>query len=129
MTQELILIRGLPGSGKSTLAKKFIKKDPNMLHYEADMYFVRSLGYKFNPIDLQKAHLWCRDTTRCALGAGRSVVVSNTFVKKWEMEPYIKMAEELRIPVRILEAKGNFQNIHGVPEETIQKMRRNWEEL
>jgi hypothetical protein len=57
------------------------------------------------------------------LQEGEKVVVSNTFVKRWEMEPYLEMCAD----VTIVEAKGEYANIHGVPEEVVNRMRLGWE--
>ncbi len=124
---ELVLIRGLPGSGKSTLAKSM---EPHYEHVEADMYFVKPyIGYVFDRHYIGDAHSWCQRTARIFLSHGKRVVVSNTFTQKWEMQPYFDMAESLNIPVRVIEATGEFENIHGVPEEAIQKMRDRWEHM
>lgn len=122
---ELVLIRGLPGSGKSTMAKSMA----GYLHIETDMFFVTPYeGYKFDPRRISEAHSWCQRLTKYALKTV-NVVVSNTFTQKWEMQPYFDMGAELGIPVRVIEATGNFQNIHGVPEAAIERMRARWEEL
>ncbi len=123
---ELVLIRGLPGSGKSTLAKAM----PCHVHLEADMYFVHPYaGYVFEGSKVGAAHGWCQSEARRMLEARRPTVVSNTFTQKWEMQPYLDMAASLNIPVRVIEAKGNFKNVHGVPEDAIQRMRDRWEEI
>lgn len=123
---ELVLIRGLPGSGKSTLAKSM----NTHWHIEADMYFVQPyVGYVFDPRALSAAHGWCQSEARRMLGENRRVVVSNTFTQKWEMQPYFDMAASLGVPVRVIETKGNFENIHGVPEEAIERMRARWEAI
>lgn len=124
---ELILIRGVPGAGKSTHAKKFVEQ--GYLNYEADMYFVDFNGdYIFDPTKLHRAHSWCQRKTRDALENGISVVVSNTFTTKKEMKEYLDMAEELGIPVRVIKVVGSFQNVHGVPEEALQRMRDRWQD-
>lgn len=121
---ELVLIRGLPGSGKSTLAKSMKAH----WHLEADMYFVQPyVGYLFDKSKVSAAHGWCQSEARRMLEAGRHVVVSNTFTQKWEMQPYLDMAASLNVPVRVIEATGNFKNVHGVPDEAIERMRARWE--
>jgi len=125
--QRLFLIRGLPGSGKSTLATQ-MQACGLGLHYEADMYHLDKNGvYNYNPDNRKAAHEWCQESTRSHLQAGGSVIVSNTFTQWWEMQPYYDMAELLCIPVVTMVCTGQFQNIHGVPAEAIERMRQRWE--
>lgn len=124
-TQKLILIRGLPGSGKSTLAKQL----QGFKHYEADMFHMKDGVYCFDPAKVREAHSWCQQKTKEALEAEENVVVSNTFTRKWELEPYLTMAHTFGISVQIITVKGNFGNIHGVPEEVIADMKKRWEEV
>lgn len=118
----LTIIRGLPGSGKSTLAKQMMTS--NHKHFEADMYFVDSCQkYLFDHTKIKDAHNWCQNSVRGALSNGFDVIVSNTFVKKWEMGPYLNMTKD----VNIITTTGNYENVHGVPHEVIERMRNNWE--
>jgi hypothetical protein len=39
------------------------------------------------------------------------------------------MAREFDYEVNIIECKGTFKNVHGVPIEKIEQMRANWENL
>lgn len=123
---ELILIRGLPGSGKSTMARAMTTHE----HYEADMFFIGSDGvYRYDPKKIKNAHEWCQRETFKALANGKNVVVSNTFTRRFEIEPYFEMAVAFGIQPKILEATGNWPNVHGVPVEIIEKMRQRWENL
>lgn len=125
---KLILIRGLPGSGKSTLAKEYVKK--GFAHFEADMYFEDEKGnYNFNPKEIKNSHAWCKRSCGFSLSDRKNVVVSNTFTQKWEMDDYKQLAKEYGAELEIIEAKGNFQNVHGVPVEVIERMRSRWEEI
>lgn len=120
---KIVLIRGLPGSGKTTLAKA---NYPEHEHFEADMYHIDDEGnYNFDFSKIKEAHAWCQDSTSLALGHGLDVVVSNTFTQLWEMQPYLKMG----CPVEIIVATGNFENIHNVPTDIIEKMRDRWEDV
>ncbi|WP_114764393.1 ATP-binding protein [Vibrio rhodolitus] len=121
---KLTLIRGLPGSGKSTLAKTYTAE-----HFEADMFFINAQGiYQFDPIKLEQAHAWCKQQTEQALKAGKDVVVANTFVRRWEIQPYYQLAKKLKAEFEIIECKGEFGSIHGVEQSVIEKMRAKWQE-
>lgn len=128
---DLILVRGLPGSGKSTLAKRLAADSEDcMLHVETDEYFVGEDGaYNFNAALLPTAHAWCQESARAALDSGRSVIVSNTFTQKWEMAPYVKMAELGGHVLGIVICCGIWQSCHDVPEAAILRMRDRWENV
>lgn len=121
----LVIIRGLPGSGKSTLASLFTEH----LHYESDMYFMDAEGtYKYKGSDIGKAHAWCLAQASRSLREGHSVVVSNTFTQLWEMEPYLDVAKQVGVEVRVIKCIDSFGSVHDVPENTIKKMAARWED-
>ena len=118
---SLILIRGLPGSGKSTLARSNFS---DHILVEADMFMVNEQGfYEFDPTKLPYCHHMCKSVTKESLETGYNVVVANTFTRLWEMEEYLKLLPY----VLVIRATGNFQNVHGVPGEAIQRMRERFE--
>jgi len=124
MTKKLTLIRGLPGSGKSTLAKTL-----QGVHLEADMYFVDANGrYQFNRHKLSQAHQWCQKQTDYWLKKGKNVVVANTFVRHWEMSAYKKLASKYNAELEIIVCREKYQSIHDVSDETIERMRQEWQE-
>jgi hypothetical protein len=95
------------------------------LHFEADMFFEVDGRYRYDASKIRDAHSWCQKMTRQALARGEKVVVSNTFTQLREMEPYLTMAKD----VRVVEAKGRWQNLHGVPEAMMERMAQRWEVL
>lgn len=123
----LYLIRGVPGSGKSSLAQEMLDTCMVDFHYEADMYFVNDLGdYRWNPTELGNAHKWCQEQTKRDLSQGWDVAVSNTSTTEAEVETYRKIAEECnaRFVSLVVESRHDAKNIHGVPPEKVEQMRR-----
>lgn len=128
--KTLVLIRGHPGSGKTTYARKI----NNLFKYTsvevcADYYFEQGGEYKFDASKLPKAHEWCRQKTREYLQNNmyEIVIVHNTFTKLWEMEKYLQMASDLGVSVEVVKMSGDFENVHGVPDEKVQQMKDRYE--
>lgn len=130
----LYIVRGLPGAGKSTIAR-MIAMQEGAGFYEADMYFDTPEGYKFDPQLLPTAHKWCQDAARHdMIMSRRAIVVANTCVRPWEMEPYIKMASEYRYHVQVVTVQAYGadaadlaeRTVHGVPVAAIQNMIEAW---
>jgi predicted kinase len=122
---ELYLIRGIPGSGKSTFAEKIAS-----VVVSADMYFEKDGHYNFNPKEIKNAHAWCLAETERALDYGLgAVAVANTFTQEWEMKKYLALAEKYGYTVTtlIVENRHGGENIHGVPDSTINAMRDRFE--
>lgn len=129
--KKLILIRGIPGSGKSTLARMLMQLyniTDFAYHFEADMFFENDSGeYVFDPLNIKHAHAWCQKMTDEHLDMDSVVIVSNTFTTKWELEPYFKIAKKHGITPIVHLAQNQFNNVHGVPEDVLKKMRARFE--
>ncbi len=123
---ELVLIRGLPGSGKTTMAR--VLALVGYEHHEADQYFVDRDGeYRFNSAELPNAHAWCLERAKDSMARGSRCVVANTFTRRWEMLPYMDAAKAAGASVRLIQARGAWENCHGVPADAIERMRERWE--
>ncbi len=125
MEHVLYLIRGISGSGKSTLANIITK-----VNVSADMYFLNKYGeYCFKKEEVSKAHKWCQSEVEQYMKLDAiEIAVHNTFTQKWEMKPYYKLAEKYGYKVvEIIVKSKDFANIHGVPEEQVQKQKARFE--
>jgi tRNA uridine 5-carbamoylmethylation protein Kti12 len=131
---KLTIIRGLPGSGKSTLALKMLADAQRNLdecvRLEADLFHTMPDGkYNYKPELQGYAHEFCRSTTAFYLNKGVDVIVANTFVDMEECLPYYKLAQLLGAEFNMIEATGNYKNVHGVPTEVIDTMKNKWEDF
>jgi exodeoxyribonuclease V alpha subunit len=122
--QRLILIRGKPGSGKSTIARK-LANDIGAIYISADHYFQTDKGYKRDPKKQGKAHEWCQEKARQLISTGKSVVIANTFPRRYDMRYYEKLAKDYNVIREYREAKGDFKSIHKVPESIINDYVKN----
>ena len=134
---KLIIVRGAMGSGKSTFANKltnklirFGYKPTDICHFEADQFFMDENGnYNFVPTKLWLAHKQCLEKTKKCLLRDKIVIVSNTFATKKEMKPYMDFADENDIPVEVYRCTGEYQNVHGVPDDVVVAKRKQMEDI
>ncbi len=124
----IIIIRGIPGSGKSTLAHRYSQLIPDIVHCEADHYFINKQGeYCYNGSKIKFAHQYCQQNMHNALSKRQSVIVSNTTIKRWELTALLDIAASYHIDPYIIHCCGEFSNTHHVPAEIVAKMALNYE--
>lgn len=123
MVKDIVILRGLPGSGKTTFGNLF---DSGVV-CSADDWHTRDGKYLWEPENIKKAHMWCQRKCERLMRIGvRKIIIANTNITSNEMAPYEKMAEKhnYRIFHIIIENRHGNKNIHNVPEETINNMKR-----
>lgn len=132
--KKVYIMRGLPGAGKSTWTKN---NAPGAVICSADHFFERDGTYRFDPTNLGKAHAECFAKFQKALERGaEAIVVDNTNTTKWEFEKYQNLADLHGYDVELVNIfDGGFsdedlanRNTHGVPLESIRRMRSRWQE-
>lgn len=123
MSKKLVLVRGMPGSGKSTIAAA-MDTSWDSIQLEADMYFMDGGIYKFDADKLHHAHMWCQAETDQYLKKDYEVFVSNTFTTIKELRPYFDIALDNGILPAVYLAQNQFQNVHDVPQESLDRMKR-----
>lgn len=124
----LIIIRGIPGSGKSTLAERYLQLLPDAVHCEADHYFINKQGqYCYDGRNIKNAHNACQRNMNKALSQGKSVIVSNTTIRIWELIALLDIAANYRVKPYIIHCRGQFTSIHSVPVDIVAKMALNYE--
>lgn len=87
----LIIMRGVPGTGKSYLARQL---RGNGVVLSTDDFFINYQGqYVFDRYRLPEAHEWNQKRADQKVRAGTNpVVIDNTNLEVWEMQPYVMMA-------------------------------------
>lgn len=127
MKKELIILRGIPGCGKSTFAE-ILSSEPNIC--TADDFHMKDGKYDWKPENVKSAHEWCQSNARALMRVGASpVVIANTSTTVKEMQIYFDMAVDYGYTVYsiIVENRHGGINTHGVPEETLQKMKNRFD--
>lgn len=127
MKPKVLFIRGLPGSGKSTMARA-IAEDGSFVHLEADDYFLFHGVFIYDPSKIKKAHAWCIQKMHESLNAGKSVVVSNTFLNKQQLRDYFEASYAHGVRPIVWKAEGNYKSIHDISDEKLGIMKAVFEE-
>ncbi|KAG6447770.1 hypothetical protein O3G_MSEX005137 [Manduca sexta] len=141
----LIILRGAPGSGKTFLAKQIIEMTIGSTYhaykkhtFSTDDFFVTRGQYQYDKSRLSDAHTWNQNRVRLELCKGLSpVIVDNTNIELWEMEPYVRQGVQNGYYIEVVEPntywakKANQlckRNVHNVPFATIKRMLENYQD-
>lgn len=100
----MILMRGVSGSGKSTIAKQL-----GGVIFSTDDFFVQNGKYNFDKSKIIEAHLSNQAKTEDAMRRGISpIIIDNTNTARWQMKPYVSLADKYGYQVEIKEMGVNF---------------------
>jgi len=135
---RVVIMRGYPGSGKSFYIRTH---HPKAEVCSADDFFIGPDGvYRFDGAKIREAHKWCmkKFITLVRMGDGDEgakvpeIVVDNTNCARWELSPYISVAEAYDYTVEIVWCRcpvtmAAARNLHGVPLKSVQAMEDRFE--
>lgn len=123
--RKLTIVRGWSGSGKSTHAEA-IQPDSHKRVAADDFPGFHETGtYVYVPWRIGEAHNFCRKRVLMLMRGGADhIVVHNTFVNEWEWEVYVDMAQDYGYDVHYHRCVGEFQNVHGVPDDKVGFQKR-----
>ena len=128
-------MQGPPGGGKTSLARKLHACSIGSASAETeicstdDFHYNQNGIYQFDPSRIGEFHERNLQRTKQLLDAEHSVIVDNTNIHAWEAKPYVEHAVKKGIPVIFIRVDGNFKSIHGFPQDKIDKMRSEMENL
>lgn len=135
----VVILRGPPGCGKSFLADQIFKTTVGIIQdtyrdnhiFSADSYFYKGKHYQYDQMLLPKAHERCQNLYRDAVRKGVSpVIVDNTNIKYWEMQPYVVEALKNGYYVKMMVPNTPWARsasqltgkcVHNVPRSTIER--------
>ena len=123
-SKTLYIIRGVPGSGKSTLAHQLTK---NVV--ETDDFMMVDGEYKYDKDKVYACHKKCYNKVLDYMAHGVTpIAVANTFIKKKDYKPYVDLAKEFEYNVEIKVCKGDYKNVHNVPQDRVEQMKSKFQE-
>ncbi len=147
--KTVIINRAVVGSGKTTIAKCIAQtvKAAGLTAaiHSTDDYFLTSSGkYDFIPDKLKEYHRKNQNAFCANIDAGIDLVINdNTNLVAWQCEPYIEAAKKAGYQIIVIQYEprnlnehvisqimtANHPNAHGVPEETIIRMIKEYHEF
>ena len=147
--KTVIINRAVVGSGKTTIAKciaQTVKSaDLTAAIHSTDDYFLTSSGrYDFIPDKLKEYHRKNQNAFCANIDAGIDLVINdNTNLVAWQCEPYIEAAKKAGYQIIVIQYEprnlnehvisqimtANHPDAHGVPEETIIRMIKEYHEF
>ncbi|XP_066910344.1 uncharacterized protein [Clytia hemisphaerica] len=136
----LFLLRGLPGSGKTTKAMHLTNNAEMGVILAADDYFTNEQGvYTFDKSKIKHAHESCKQRAKSNMEKGVTpICIDNTNTQKYEMKPYVLMAERHGYKVNLVEPTTEWRfdaeichqkssKNHSLRVEDVKKMKKRYQ--
>lgn len=125
--RKLIILVGPAGGGKTTWAATHY---PLARFVSANSYFERDGEYAWDARFLQTAHDHCwkefqHEVDHC----DTDIVVDNTNLTEREFRPYYEYGKANDMEPLLVLCGGEFENVHGVPADTVAKQRAKYGKL
>jgi predicted kinase len=127
--KNVVILIGVPGSGKSFLAESMsnqaLKSNLSVSICSSDTYMVNENGeYDFNYKKLKYVHEECFKRFSQSLREGINLVIcDNTNILISKRRPYKELARKMGYLIQEIYIQSDFNNVRGIPEETVSKMR------
>lgn len=132
----VIIMRGCPGSGKSTASQALIDylsvthviPEEFSSKCSADDYMRNRCGeYEYDHTKIGMVHKHCKEKFEASLAEHKKlIIVDNTNIKPFEFKFYVDAARRQGYDVYQWELEPRFENIHGVPLDKLEQMRKNY---
>ncbi len=134
----IFILRGLPGIGKSSLADVLRTIHSSSVVLSTDDFFwdAKNKIHSFDKEKIKEAHEWNFDRFKKAIEANcPNIIIDNTNIKKYHYHHYLDYGQRHNYLVSVVIIPHNDssdkelteRNIHGVPRETIRRMRKDFE--
>ncbi|KAG8179405.1 hypothetical protein JTE90_026305 [Oedothorax gibbosus] len=97
----MFILRGPPSTGKATLSEMLTTTYPEAEFCCADSYFKNSFASPVrSKASIADSHVYCEKKAKEAcLSNAKTIIVQNTHIRKWEMQPYLDLAAEFHYTV------------------------------
>ncbi|XP_023213130.1 NEDD4-binding protein 2-like 2 [Centruroides sculpturatus] len=135
----MFIIRGPSGTGKETLSSMIASLYPESDVISAKLYYSLPLAERRTRFNARKSHAWCRRRAEDGCKENKPIlIIRNTNVRRWEIQPYLKLAKDFQYTVIFADCSKKFcfdpeilakSNTQGLDAEYFETRLKQWEEV